>query len=83
MGSTKVRRLLPRWNEVDSLSHLFLIYSTRLGFDVCPRPTICKCKKVDMEFVLKLPFNMYLRTVAFINGSDYQLLSFPRLAFLN
>ena len=30
MGSTKVRRLLPRWNEVDSLSHLFLIYLTRL-----------------------------------------------------
>ena len=32
--------MLPRWSKVDSLSYLFLIYSTRLGFDVCPRPKV-------------------------------------------
>ena len=34
IGSTEVRRLLPLRNEVDSLSHLFSIFSTGLGFDV-------------------------------------------------
>ena len=45
--------MLPRWNEVDSLSYLFLIYSTRLGFDVCCRRKFENAKK-DLKLIWKL-----------------------------
>ena len=38
---------------MDSLSHLFLIYSTRLGFDACPGP---RPERID---AIRLNMNMF------------------------